>query len=79
MQDKLSLVGEREVWFTIESGPVQIKETLSTKTMFQYVREAWHGLEIKRNLHFPKNSKDIVCLLIFKSYFKCMKTFLRFL
>ena len=54
---------------------VDLKGTLSPKTIFQYVREAlpliivsWFfppkALKIQINLVFPKNSKDSVCLRI---------------
>ena len=52
-----------------------LKGTLSPKTIFQYVREAWplvntlwflssRSFKIKRNLNFSKNSRDSVCLRI---------------
>ena len=52
-----------------------LKGTLSPKTIFQYVREAWplitvayffssRTFKIERNLQFPRNSRDSVCLRI---------------
>ena len=56
-------------------GALSFKGTLSPKTIIQYVRKAWplitvawffssRALKIKRNLHFPKNSRDSLCLRI---------------